>query len=735
MHGFRRAAATLWIQAGVFALVLASLDAAWILLGDHDEDAGTLLRAALTVAGLDGASALAIGAFAVPILAWVAPGWSDPAAALRGVLWPADPARRALAFLRCLAGVVGPLAFVALTFLAATRLHERIRTPALEAAAVSAVALVIGVATLAITRRAVLALHDRIARLAGRSPWSRVLVPPAALGFSLVLLVALALATRSRWAGVVAATDLTPIHLIVTSAVLAVLAGIPVSRRPDRARGRRWPSIALPAALVAAFIATLAWAGSDNAVRLIASERAEVAPWSLALVKRVMDFDRDGLLSFLGEGDCAAFDAERYPGAPEVPDNGVDEDCDGEDLNLRIAEESRRPRWDHPLPVAACPDCHVVLVTLDAVAPARMDLYGHERETMPFLRRLASESAWFRYAYAQGPSTRLALPSLFTSQYDSQIKRSVGARIPLEILPDNLTMAEVLRAHGFRTLAVLPTGYFQKWKGLAQGFDEAIADAAANYKAPAYHNADRVTDVALDAVRRSKGTRLFLWVHYYDPHGPYTHPPKGTRFGTTEKDIYDEELLYTDGEARRLIEGLDAILGKDRTVLIVTADHGESFDEVHPKKHHGLDLHSSVLHVPMMVRAPFLPPRVIETPVTTMDLFPTLVNLFRIEGDFRFEGTSLVPWLFEGDAGREDERIVFHMYYLPENVYHKKARFQQVAVRTSTLSLIHDFRNNTLQLYRYRSDPFETRNLAAVMPEAAEALKGEIIRFMARVGR
>ncbi len=482
-----------------------------------------------------------------------------------------------------------------------------------------------------------------------------------------------------------------------------------------------------------AFVATLAWAGSDNAVRLIASQRAEVAPWSLALVKRALDFDGDGLLSFLGEGDCAPFDARRYPGAPEVPDNSVDEDCDGTDLDLQFAEESRRPRWDHPLPGSGCPDCHVVLITLDAVAPARMDLYGHDRETLPFLRRLASESIWFRYAYSQGPSTRLALPSLFTSRYDSQIKRAVGARIPLEILPENLTLAEVLRTQGLRTIAVLPTAYFEKWKGLAQGFDEVVTDAITHYRAPGYHNAEQVTDAALAAVRRARGARLFLWVHYYDPHGPYTPPPTETRFGTSDPDIYDAELRYTDGEAQRLVEGLDRLLGSDRTLLIVTADHGEAFDPAHPKKHHGLDLHSTVLHVPLMVRAPFLAPRVVDSPVTTMDLLPTVVNLLQVPGDFAFEGTSLVPWLFEGDAGRE--RIVFHMYYLPENVYHKKPRFQQVAVRTPALSLIRDFRNNTLQLFQYRLDPFETRNLATVMPEAAETLAGEIVRFMARVGR
>ncbi len=246
MHGFRSAAVAWWFQVAVFAMVLASLDAAWVLLGDHDEDTKTLFRAALMVVGLDGGTTLAVGALALPVLAWVAPGWSDPAAALWAVLWPAGPARRALAFLWCLAGIVGAAVFTVLAFLATAKLHETIRTPAFEAAAVSVVTLGIGVATFVIARRAVLALHDRVARLAGRSPWSRVLVPPAALGLLAALFVALAVATRSRWAAVVAATDFTAVHLVVASMTLAVLAGIAVSRRPEGARIRRSSHLRFP---------------------------------------------------------------------------------------------------------------------------------------------------------------------------------------------------------------------------------------------------------------------------------------------------------------------------------------------------------------------------------------------------------------------------------------------------------------------------------------------------------
>lgn len=79
--------------------------------------------------------------------------------------------------------------------------------------------------------------------------------------------------------------------------------------------------------------------------------------------------------------------------------------------------------------------------------------------------------------------------------------------------------------------------------------------------------------------------------------------------------------------------------------------------------------------------------------------------------------------------------MVFHQYYLPENVYHKKRTLQQASVRTSSLDLIHDLTNNTFQMYRYRLDPYEHQNVLSEMPEAAAILKKELARWVTRTAR
>ena len=87
---------------------------------------------------------------------------------------------------------------------------------------------------------------------------------------------------------------------------------------------------------------------------------------------------------------------------------------------------------------------------------------------------------------------------MMTSRYDSQILREPGSRIPLRLLEDNLMWAEVMRSAGYQTAAVLPIAYFRDWRGLTQGFDVVNLDAIPAYVAPVFHNAEQVTDAAID---------------------------------------------------------------------------------------------------------------------------------------------------------------------------------------------------------------------------------------------
>jgi arylsulfatase A-like enzyme len=442
----------------------------------------------------------------------------------------------------------------------------------------------------------------------------------------------------------------------------------------------------------------------------------------------LLDRDGDGFTTLFGGNDCAPRDPAIHPGAVDIPYNDIDEDCSGEDLKFDAKPPTRR--WDHPLPDAFPKRPHIILLSVDALNPHHLGFNGYDRPISPHLDALAKRSVRFENAYAQGPSTRLSIPSLFTSLYDPQIKREKHGRIPLAVLPDNLTIAEILQNAGYATMAVVPSTYFTGWSGITQGF-RVVDDTAAKVKGP--HTSRAVSDAVIERLELAmeQDQPLFLWAHYYDPHGPFDQPPGAPVFGKSSKDVYDAEIQHTDEHIGRVIAWIDEhIPAKDR-LLVVTADHGESFDERHAVKHHGYDLHTDVLHVPLLVQMPAFTPRTVQGAVSLLDIAPTLVNVAGVEGEFVFEGTSLVPAMLRGEG--LEERVTFHTFYLPELVKKDKDPLRIVAARTERFNLIHDRETGVHSLYDFVADRGENNNLFHTEREVVDKLVPQMQLWYFRV--
>jgi len=340
---------------------------------------------------------------------------------------------------------------------------------------------------------------------------------------------------------------------------------------------------------------------------------------------------------------------------------------------------ARRPGLLVPLvALAACacappgPDV-AVLVTVDTLRADRLGAYGSELGLTPHLDALAAESLVFDAAYAPASFTLPAMTAAFTGRHPIEL----GIRSNESALDASFpTLAGELRARGWRTVAVVGNYVLRAECGLAAGFDvydDTFPEREAVRGWPE-RSAGATTDAALarlDAclaeVAESR-ERCFLWVHYQDPHGPYT-PPEGLRekhlprarrahgdreLAVREDDLgvgglpryqvledrrdaafyaagYDAEVEYTDREVGRLLRGLEARGLAERAVVAFAADHGEGLGERDYWFAHGEHLTDPLVRVPLFLRASGVAPARRADPAGLVDLAPTLASLLARE--------------------------------------------------------------------------------------------------------
>ncbi|HEY5908727.1 MAG TPA: sulfatase, partial [Vicinamibacteria bacterium] len=227
-----------------------------------------------------------------------------------------------------------------------------------------------------------------------------------------------------------------------------------------------------------------------------------------------------------------------------------------------------------------------LLVTLDTLRADRLGAYGWGAAQTPVLDRLAREGALVEDAVVQVPQTRPSHASIFTGRYPYEHKIRDNYSPPLD--RKTPTLATLLKTRGYATAAFIGAYPVARTSGLDQGFDLYDDPFGAGEKATTRHaaqerSAGKVADAALAWLEKPRTRPFFAWIHFFDPHAPYEAPPPfGQRFA---KSPYDGEIAYVDAQLGRLLEWLDRSQLRGQTLVLVTADHGESLGE------HGEDEH------------------------------------------------------------------------------------------------------------------------------------------------
>jgi arylsulfatase A-like enzyme len=382
---------------------------------------------------------------------------------------------------------------------------------------------------------------------------------------------------------------------------------------------------------------------------------------------------------------------------------------------------------------------NVILIVLDAVRAGNLGCYGHFRDTSPNIDRLASRGVLFEDAVTQAPWTKASFASFLTSRYPFQH----GISDWTGVLPDSIeTLAGVLGGDGYGTVCVVNMLAMAGRFKVLKGFD-TVSEAGRGDR-----GARRTTDDAIDLIDGYQEP-FFLLVHYFDPHAPYAPPIEyadlvrrpsdpdpasvpamepGDLRGIPSSERIDRQLLLYDGCIRfaddnigRLLAYLEEAGIRDRTIIIVTADHGEEFYE-HGVSGHGANVFDYAIRVPLIIDFPgeFEGGKRISRQVRLIDIFPTVLELTGTDPGEALEGYSLVGPADRGEWPPQGDRLFPPQMVLSECSVRRTLGTK--CLRTDRWKAIVEPLTSADWLYDLGEDPRETRDVWAENREVGEGL-------------
>jgi arylsulfatase A-like enzyme len=384
------------------------------------------------------------------------------------------------------------------------------------------------------------------------------------------------------------------------------------------------------------------------------------------------------------------------------------------------------------------PRPNVILIGVDTLRRDHLGCYGYGRATSPNIDDLARRGSLFEHAVASSPWTLPSFATVFTSLYPSQ-HGAKGTMSPMgKTFP---TLASVLRDNGYTTGATVNAPFLKDSYGVARGFD--FYDMAS----PEDRVADGTTDDALGWIDTNGEEPFLLFVHYFDPHLPYSPPaPYDTLFcphysGTVPnpydptslplirdrgfkqleslspedwnriESLYDGEIAFADASIGALLEGLDQRGLLENTLIVFMSDHGEEFFE-HYGFEHGHTLYEELIKIPLMFSLPGTVPedRSITRQVRLVDVMPTILDMLDIPVPTGAEGVSLLP-LMAGSGEVPRARVAA----LPPEIAFSEALLygqEQKSLSAYPWKLIYNLVTEEASLYNLAEDAAEHENLS-----------------------
>ena len=363
---------------------------------------------------------------------------------------------------------------------------------------------------------------------------------------------------------------------------------------------------------------------------------------------------------------------------------------------------------------------NVLVITIDTLRADHVGCYGYAQVQTPNIDALATAGARFEHAYTPVPITLPAHTVIFTGTYPtfSGVHDFSANRLG----PSQATMALILKQNGYATGAVVASAVLDSRFGLNRGFDFYYDHFEFNRLQEA--NLDEmerpgniVADQALEWLRKNSSGPFLLWMHLYDPHYPYQPPsPYAEKY---KSHPYDGEIAFADEQVGRVVGFLKDQHLLEKTLIVLSGDHGEGLGE-HGEKTHGFFVYNSTLHVPLIIRLPGQhPTRVVSEPVSLADILPTVLASLHIDIPGDVQGQSLALLL----AGRQwtQPRSLYAETYLP------RLHFNWSELRAIELGKYHFIEAPKAELYDLEKDPGELHNIYTQKNAVASELHSKLL--------
>ncbi len=420
----------------------------------------------------------------------------------------------------------------------------------------------------------------------------------------------------------------------------------------------------------------------------------------------------------------------------------------------------------------------VILITLDTLRADHLGVYGYGRETSPNIDRFAKDGVLWENAIVQVPLTRPSHFSILSGRYPS----SHGLLDNFSATPENVPLlSNILGVNGYETAAFVSAAVLNSSFNTKLGF-QVYSDRIENVvfdnsfllvfslrkievisRIKAENSASETNKKVFTWLKENEKGPFFMWVHYFDPHTPYSPDPSFRKMFTDsdydiqkyysyewEKEnydsvqkkvhidekithyavaLYDAEIRTLDNELGSLFNQLKELKLYERSLIILTADHGESFDHGYYFDH-GDRLYEGLIRVPLIIKFPKekWQGKTIETQVKSIDIAPTIIEYLSLKHSEKMDGKSMISQASNNDNNLPVETSYAYSQTPYQGFFYYKAKELQ-SIRSNKWKYIYDVRTGAPELYDINSDPGEQNNFASSRPDILKEFNSELLNF------